>query len=959
MKTCILLLCCFAAPLFYGQSYQGPAQGGVPHGVVISTDQFDALSPLVPPTVRATRNKQHKPQNEVSLEFPGGAYPVMEYTDDRLIGSEGDSSLLLRSFEGLTETNSIPPDAHLAAGPTQICGTVNSDFAIWDKEGNLLKRINADVFYQSLLPGASTFDPKVVYDQFAKRFIMVWLHVDDAQAQSYFIISVSDDSTATGVWYNWSLNSSLNGSTYASNWGDYQGVGFDQNALYITADQFSFASEYDYVKIRVIPKDQLLQNNAGPVVWQDIWDITYPTNSERVFNIRPSIVFTQSDSYPLLHAPYWSANYVTLYRISNPVSNPVLTAVNVPVAPYQGSPNAGQPGGGLQIETNGSMLTNEPAYRDGYLYAVHGIANPQSSVYASARFLKINTTSAQAVEDKVLGASGYWYFYPAVTVDKHGNAVVTYSRSGVTEYPGAYYSIKRSGSTMGLTPSNLLKAGEGQYVKDYGSGRNRWGDYLGMALDPVTEENFWMMTEFAKKNNVWSNWIGEVRVTPVSGAFLVNHTKRINFGTKDVTGESLTLPVTVQNAGSVSAVLTGLIVNNSAFTVVNSIQFPYTIQPFDSLKLNVRFAPSTRGVFADTLHFLGSFAQQGGTVLHGTGYEINPAVSRTLYALSGSADGEKVYTLNKENASSTSIGNLFYQNVKPAGIHPKTQVAYGFKSDSLTEIVRINAALGDAYRYGTVRIGQITAAAFDTSGALYAVTAKNHLYRIQLADTTFLYLDSVKCAVNSIVFHPNSNELFGAAYRPIGTPRDLIIRINTSNGDTTHVCKTGKNANTTGMAFDENGKLFASSGNPSQNSILFEIQTSTGIVTDIGTTSVKNLIGLMYAGNAVSSVSDQSADLVPESLILLQNYPNPFNAETRISYDIGSQAKVRFEIYNLLGERILSRQEGVREAGVHSFYWRGVNDYGVALPGGVYFCKVSAVQSDREYSAIIKLVLLK
>ena len=857
MKLLFLLLCCYAAPFLISQSYQGPAQGSVPHGVVISTNQFDALTPLVPPTTRATRNKERKPQQVQYLEFQKGSYPEMEYTEDRVVSIEGDSSLLLRSFEGLTETNSIPPDAHLAAGPTQICGTVNSDFAIWDKEGNLLKRINADVFYQSLLPGASTFDPKVVYDHFAKRFIMVWLHVDDAQAQSYFIVSVSDDSTATGLWYNWSLNSSLNGTVYDANWGDYQGVGFDQEALYITADQFSFASEYDYVKIRIIPKDQLLQNNAGPVVWNDIWDITYPNNSQRVFNIRPSIVFSDIDAYPLLHSPYWSANYFTLYRITNPTTNPVLTAVNVPVAPYQGSPNAGQPGGGLQIETNGSMLTNEPAFRDGYLYAVHGIGNPQNSTYASARFLKINMATSQATEDKVLGANGFWYFYPAVTIDRHGNAVVTYSRSGVSEYPGAYYSIRKNGSTTGLSVSNLLKAGEGQYVKDYGSGRNRWGDYLGMALDPVTQENFWMMTEYAKKNNVWSNWIGEVRVSPIAGAYLINHTKRLQYGTLDITGETLTLPVTVQNAGSTPALMTGITTGNSAFTLLNAPQFPYTLQPFDSLTLQVRFAPTSRGVYSDTLKFPGSFAQQGGIVLQGVGYEINPAITGTMFAISGSVDGEKLYSVNKGTGSSSPIGSLFYQNVKPAGVHPRTLVQYGFKSDSLTEIVRINAALGDAYRYVTVRIPQVSAAAFDTTGLLYAVTSKNHLYRIDLTDTSYTYLDSVHCAVNSMVFHPLTNELYATAYRPIGTPKDLLVKINPATGDTTHFFKTGKSATTTGMAFDESGRLFVTFGNPSQNGQLIEMNTTTGGVTDICITKVKNLIGLSYAVRAVRSIDDE------------------------------------------------------------------------------------------------------
>jgi len=213
--------------------------------------------------------------------------------------------------------------------------------------------------------------------------------------------------------------------------------------------------------------------------------------------------------------------------------------------------------------------------------------------------------------------------------------------------------------------------------------------------------------------------------------------------------------------------------------------------------------------------------------------------------------------------------------------------------------------------------------------------------------------------MNSMVFHPLTNELYATAYRPIGTPKDLLVKINPATGDTTHFFKTGKSATTTGMAFDESGRLFVTFGNPSQNGQLIEMNTTTGAVTDIGTTTVKNLIGLSYAGRAVSSIDDQESELIPKSLSLSQNYPNPFNAETRMNYRLGSQSVVRFEVFNLLGERVFSQEAGLLEAGTHSLFWRGINTNGNAAPGGVYFLKVSAVQGKGEHSKIMKMVLLK
>ena len=43
-------------------------------------------------------------------------------------------------------------------------------------------------------------------------------------------------------------------------------------------------------------------------------------------------------------------------------------------------------------------------------------------------------------------------------------------------------------------------------------------------------------------------------------------------------------------------------------------------------------------------------------------------------------------------------------------------------------------------------------------------------------------------------------------------------------------------------------------------------------------------------------------NILPEQTKLLPNYPNPFNPETWIPYDLGEDAYVKIEIYNLLGE---------------------------------------------------------
>jgi hypothetical protein len=79
---------------------------------------------------------------------------------------------------------------------------------------------------------------------------------------------------------------------------------------------------------------------------------------------------------------------------------------------------------------------------------------------------------------------------------------------------------------------------------------------------------------------------------------------------------------------------------------------------------------------------------------------------------------------------------------------------------------------------------------------------------------------------------------------------------------------------------------------------------------------------------------DQS---VPAEYSLLQNYPNPFNPSTQITFGIPRESRVRLEVFNLLGERIMTAVDGMRAAGYH----RVALD-GASLPAGMYLYRLTA-----------------
>src|SRR5690606_5038560 len=149
----------------------------------------------------------------------------------------------------------------------------------------------------------------------------------------------------------------------------------------------------------------------------------------------------------------------------DPLTNPVLTAVTIPVTPYAAAPNANQLGGGSPlIEANGSHIKNAPVFRDGYIWYSHSLRNPTQINTTSLRYGKLDVSTNSVVEESTFGAEDHWYIYPTITVDKDHNIAITYTRTSLTEYPGAYFSTKLAGDPPGLSGSRLLKEGEGNYV---------------------------------------------------------------------------------------------------------------------------------------------------------------------------------------------------------------------------------------------------------------------------------------------------------------------------------------------------------------------------------------------------------------------------------------------------------------------------------------------------------------
>jgi len=81
---------------------------------------------------------------------------------------------------------------------------------------------------------------------------------------------------------------------------------------------------------------------------------------------------------------------------------------------------------------------------------------------------------------------------------------------------------------------------------------------------------------------------------------------------------------------------------------------------------------------------------------------------------------------------------------------------------------------------------------------------------------------------------------------------------------------------------------------------------------------------------------------LPQQFAVHQNYPNPFNPVTTINYSLPTRSEVEIVIFNILGQKVTTLDEGTLPAGEHTVVWNGIDDSGGAVATGVYFYRVRA-----------------
>ncbi len=107
---------------------------------------------------------------------------------------------------------------------------------------------------------------------------------------------------------------------------------------------------------------------------------------------------------------------------------------------------------------------------------------------------------------------------------------------------------------------------------------------------------------------------------------------------------------------------------------------------------------------------------------------------------------------------------------------------------------------------------------------------------------------------------------------------------------------------------------------------------------------------LPYETNPYISTGIEQADQIPENIWLGTNYPNPFNPTTSIEYGLDHQAKVRLDVFDMLGRRVATLIDGVQQAATYTVTFDASH-----LASGVYIYRLQTpMQSITRRMLLVK-----
>ena len=499
------------------------------------SDRVSAANPGPDETVRRHRL--------LSISKMGGL-PEEEFVPEgpSLLG--GDFKPGMRDhFLGVIDNHTaIPADTHGAVGPEHLMVALNTEIAVQTREGELLSKVGLSDFWGGFDHGF-VFDPKVVYDHLAKRWVLFTI-ADVNTTKSAVLIGLSKTSNPNGEWDMASIR--VHPTSVKTNYlyADYPSVGYNGKWLAASVNMYKGTNEVagtkEFVGSRIYAfhKPDYIRNDRAFYTQFD--DPGY-------FTVVPATTHDAADTN-LLFVTENSTRALRISALSGKVGQEHYTPkfATTPlkdIVPWEfsiGKTNISpQKGTAKNIFGNDSRM-HALIKRNGKLWAAHHVFLPEgvTNVNRTAvQWWNLETNATIIQRGYIQDTNGVkQYTFPSIAVNKNNDVLIGYSGFTKDTYASSFYSYRKAGDPLGeMSKPALFKSGVAPYVKLRADGRNSWGDYSATQVDPNNDTDMWTIQMYAETRNTdqkgipddkrdrWGTWWGHVAFQPDDPPVIVVH----------------------------------------------------------------------------------------------------------------------------------------------------------------------------------------------------------------------------------------------------------------------------------------------------------------------------------------------------------------------------------------------------------------------------------------------------
>ncbi len=460
----------------------------------------EAMAPTNPEVISTFKQIAQHPNTSAQVGVPGfdvdSQFPGLGLIETIALGS-----------------GAIPPDMGGASNGQYVVQMVNGGYAVYTAAGKLLTKLKTDSAFWAqsgisaklLAPGVS--DPRIQWDATSGRFFITQINVD---LPNSVFIGVSKTSNPLDGFKAVSVK------VKADTLGDFPTLGVNADTVTISTNNFFFGFFFTDLSVFSIPKADLLLAKPTAVNVSRFDSLAASDSKGYGFAIHAVDSPNPSDGTHQLIGVSATRfrEFITSKVIGLGTPNVGITPPKVIRTKYDGSPSQGRQPSGIPYDNSDDRVSADVKQVGKYIYVTNVVPGNVAGTHNAVHVAIVDSTTNTVVADKLISdpTGKIDYSYPAIDANAAGRFVVGYNGSGPNLNISDFATVcdfDQVAVTVSCSAPALLYAGlESDYQLNPG-GRERWGDYNAVSLDPSNDKAFYLYQEVPGKKQ--ANAAGELR----------------------------------------------------------------------------------------------------------------------------------------------------------------------------------------------------------------------------------------------------------------------------------------------------------------------------------------------------------------------------------------------------------------------------------------------------------------